>query len=427
MPALLFCALSGHQGGADKAAGFAGGGNPNTTRKRNMRELRRQLLGYADHLTQLRRAFHRHPERGLEEYWTAEAIESELDYLGIEHQRIGATGVLGTIKGAAEGRVVALRADIDGLPVQELNDIPYRSENDGVMHACGHDSHIASLLGAAWALAARRQEFAGEVRLIFQPAEEIGRGAENFVAAGVLSDAVRVFGLHAASDLPTGTIGISQGVSLAAVDLFDIQVHGKGAHVSRPHLGADALYAASQIVVGLQAAVARLSDPLVPYVVGIGTLNSGTTYNAVPETAHISGTTRTLSAEHRSRARADVTRISELTARAYGARAEVKWTDVTPAVINPPELCAEVAESARKLGDLRIVTGDSVSLGGDNFAELQQEAPGVYVYLGTADPDRPDTQNSHHNGNFDLDESALPIGAALYAQYALDALAGVDR
>ncbi|RTE50939.1 M20 family metallopeptidase [Actinobaculum sp. 352] len=392
-----------------------------------MSELRRQLLGYADHMTQLRRTFHEHPERGLEEYWTAGAIESELDELGIEHRRVGATGVLGTIRGANEGPTVALRADIDGLPVQELNDVPYRSLNDGVMHACGHDSHIAALLGAAWALMSRRQDFAGEIRLIFQPAEEIGRGAEDFVAAGVLSDAVRVLGLHAASDLPTGTIGISRGVSLAAVDLFDIDIQGKGAHVSRPHLGADALYVASQIVVGLQAAVSRLSDPRVPYVVGIGTLSAGTTYNAVPETAHISGTTRTLSAEQRARARADVTRISKLCAEAYGARAEVTWTDITPAVVNPAELCAEVAESANRLGGIRVVTGESVSLGGDNFAELQEQVPGVYVYLGTGDPNRPETQNSHHNGNFDIDEAALPIGAALYAQYALDALAGVAR
>lgn len=375
-----------------------------------------------EYLTCLRRAFHQHPELALQEHWTVGTIERELDRFGVPHERVGATGILGLITGTGAGPgkgVIALRADMDGLPVQETNDVPYRSTIDGVMHACGHDSHITSLLGAAKVLQESRDQFGGTIKLIFQPAEETGFGALDFVHAGVLDDAQRTFGLHAASDLPTGTVAAVPGLNFAAVDHFRIVIHGKGAHVSRPHLGADALYIAASIVTQIQALVARRTNPVEPVVIGVGSLHSGTTYNALAETAEFEGTTRTITAESRADAKARVIRLAEDAAANFGATAEIHWREVTPPVINPPAITDEVADVARALDEqITVITERPLSLGGDNFAELQARVPGVYAYLGTRNPDLPNTQNSHHNGNFDLDEAALPIGAALYADYA---------
>lgn len=385
-----------------------------------MTTLSEQLHNEHAYLTNLRRTFHQHPELGLQEFWTAERIEQELDVLGIAHQRVGATGVLGLIEGQRAGNgSIALRADIDGLPVQETGDVPYRSRNDGVMHACGHDSHIAVLLGAAKVLQGARGSFGGQIKLIFQPAEEIGYGALDFIDDGVLDSVERTFGMHAASDLPTGTLAAVEGLNFAAVDHFTITVRGKGAHVSRPNLGADALYIASSIVVAVQALVARRTNPVEPVVIGIGKFHAGTTYNALAETAEIEGTTRTVTAATRVQVHEDIINLARQTASVFGAEIDVAWRELTPAVINPADVTAEVAAVARTIAGAVVVTERPYSLGGDNFAELQQRVPGVYAYFGTGNPDVPNTQNSHHNGNFDLDEAALPVAASLYAEYAL--------
>lgn len=385
-----------------------------------MTTLSEQLHNEHAYLTNLRRTFHQHPELGLQEFWTAERIEQELDVLGIAHQRVGATGVLGLIEGQRAGNgSIALRADIDGLPVQETGDVPYRSRNDGVMHACGHDSHIAVLLGAAKVLQGARGSFGGQIKLIFQPAEEIGYGALDFIDDGVLDSVERTFGMHAASDLPTGTLAAVEGLNFAAVDHFTITVRGKGAHVSRPNLGADALYIASSIVVAVQALVARRTNPVEPVVIGIGKFHAGTTYNALAETAEIEGTTRTVTAATRVQVHEDIINLARQAASVFGAEIDVAWRDLTPAVINPADVTAEVAAVARTIAGAVVVTERPYSLGGDNFAELQQRVPGVYAYFGTGNPDVPNTQNSHHNGNFDLDEAALPVAASLYAEYAL--------
>ena len=260
-----------------------------------------------DYIVSIRREFHRHPELSLQEFRTAQRIEEELDKFGIPHTRVGETGVLGILKGEKEnGKVLVLRADIDALPIKETHECAYRSENAGVMHACGHDAHAACLLGAAKILAANRDAFGGEIRLVFQPGEEIGKGAKPFVAAGVLDGAERVFGLHTAYDLEAGTVGLKPGINNAAVDHFRIRVHGKSTHVSTPHLGVDALYIASQIVVAVQGLVTRRTSPTEPVIIGIGKLNAGTTYNAVAAFAEMEGTTRTISQESRDRVRAQV-------------------------------------------------------------------------------------------------------------------------
>lgn len=372
------------------------------------------------YLSSLRQELHRHPELSLEEYHTAEVIERELDCAGIVHKRIGATGVLGILKGEKPGnQAIALRADIDALPIQEQNTIDYQSQTAGKMHACGHDAHIAILLGAAQILAETRSTFGGEVRFLFQPAEEIGKGADDFLAAGVLDGVGRVFGLHVAPDLPIGTVGLKPGLNNAAVDGFKIIVHGKSAHVSAPERGVDALYIASHIVVGLQAQVARCTSPVEPVILGIGTFHSGTTYNALAESAVLEGTTRTISPASRIKARKQVIATAEGIAALYGGTAEVIWDDITSAVINNPDSAAEVkALVEENRPDLTVKTDRALFLSGDNFAEFLIQTPGMYAYLGTSNASRPETQNPIHSSQFELDEAALEIGAWLHTAYA---------
>lgn len=385
---------------------------------------KQELSAKRDELITLRREFHAYPELSLREFRTARRIEEELNRLNIPHSRVGETGVLGILRGTGTGSgTVALRSDIDALPIQETNPVNYRSQTDGIMHACGHDAHIACLLGAAQLLAAHRGDFGGEVRLIFQPAEEIGAGAKQFISVNALEGVDRVFGLHTAYDLPAGTVGLKPGLNNAAVDHFKITVHGKAAHVSTPQKGVDALYIASQTVVSLQALVTRRISPLEPVIIGVGKLNAGTTYNALAERAELEGTTRTTSLEMREQVRSWVTETTQRTAELYGGTADIVWTDFAAPLFNDSTACQEAAKVAEYL-DAPVTLNRALSLSGDDFAEFLLKTPGVYAYLGTGNIEKPQTLNSNHNGNFDIDEETLTLGAGLYAGYALLTLKG---
>lgn len=380
---------------------------------------RAQSLG--QELTACRRELHAHPELAMEEHYTAQWIEAQLNRWQIPHRRVGATGVLGILRGTRPGgHTVGLRADIDALPIQELNQVSYRSQTDGVMHACGHDAHTACLLGAARLLAEQLEHFGGEIRLIFQPGEEVGLGAFDFIEAGALEGVERVFGLHTAHEIPAGTVSLTPGLNNAAVDQFRILIHGKAAHVSTPQLGADAIYIASHLVVALQALEARCTSPVEPVILGVGKLNAGTTYNALAEEAVLEGTTRTITQATRDWAREKIDQAAAQTAALYGGTAEVVWTGICSALYNDDQVCREAAAAAQAaIPGVRIIRDRPFSLGGDNFAEFNRAVPGAYAYLGTGNPELPGTLNPAHNGYFDIDESTLPIGAALYAAYAL--------
>ena len=380
------------------------------------------------YLSNLRREFHAHPCISREEFWTAERIEAELDAIGItDHERVDGSGVYAVFRGEGKGeRTITLRADTDALPIQEVNtDLPYCSREAGKMHACGHDGHTAALLGAAKLLYAHKSEFGGEVRLVFQHAEEVGYGAKKFIQAGLLEGSGRVFGLHVAPDLQVGTVGVKPGPNNASVDHFTVKIQGKAAHVSTPHLGVDALYIASQIVVAAQALVTRRTAPADPVIIGIGKLNAGTAYNIVAESAILEGTTRSFTHETRSKVNGELDKLCKDIATLYGGTAQVEWEDFAAPLVNPADICKEVAGVVTDLfGPDALVADRALSCGGDDFSFLQDEVPGVYAYLGTANPAKPDTCRPLHNDRFDIDETALPMAAALHAEYAVRYLTG---
>lgn len=378
---------------------------------------REELIG-------LRRYFHMHPEVSMREFGTAEKIEEELDRLQIPHRRVGETGVLGIIgKEDGAGRTVVLRADMDALRIQDKKIVSYASQTPGVMHACGHDAHTASLLGAAAALKEKEAQLKGQIRLIFQQGEEFGQGARIFLREGFLEGADRVFGIHVASNIPVGSVGISAGPVNASVDHFTINIKGKSAHVSTPHLGVDALYVAAQTVTALQSIVSRHTDPTDTVVVGIGVLQAGDAYNIVAGNARIEGTTRCFTQETRDAVNGRIRAIAEAVAGAHGAEAAVEFEDFTSPLVNDAEVCREVRQvAARIVGEEHVVPRE-ISLGGDDFAEFLLKVPGTYAYVGTGNPEKPDTMAPQHAENYDIDEEGILIAANLYVDYALEILA----
>lgn len=391
-------------------------------------DFKKEAQALAPYLSGLRREFHRHPCVSREEFWTAERIEAELDAIGVtDHQRVDGSGVVARLQGALPGdRVMVLRADTDALSIQEQSShLPYCSREPGKMHACGHDAHTAALLGAAKLLYADRHAFGGQVRFFFQHAEEIGYGAKRFIRAGLLEGAGRVFGIHMAPDLSVGTVGIKPGPNNASVDHFTVTVQGKAAHVSTPHLGVDALYIAGQIVVALQALVTRRTSPVDPVIIGVGKLHAGTSYNIVAESATLEGTTRAFGTQTRTQINRELEALCRSVAQSYGGSVRVEWEDFAAPLVNPPDICREVAQVAAELFGPQAITADrALSCGGDDFGDYQDTVPGVYVFMGSADPDRPETCLPLHSDRFDIDEDALPIMSALHAAYATAYLTG---
>lgn len=386
-------------------------------------DISKEIKNVEDYIIKMRRHFHANPEVSLQEFETCKTIEKELDLMNIPHKRIGETGVFAWIKGTktdGKGKKIALRADIDALNMEDLKDVPYKSKNENVCHACGHDAHTATLLGTAKVLKSLENTFSGEVKLFFQQAEEIGHGAKLFLKENLLDDCYRVFGAHTSSKLKKGEVALVEGPMCASCDYFKIKVRGKGAHVSTPHLGIDAAYITSQIVVNLQSIVARSTAPLDTVIVGIGVVKTGTQYNIVAEHGEIEGTTRSFIPEIREFTNKRVVEIAEQTAKMYGAEVEVIFLDYASPLINREIAVAEVTEIAKKfIAEENIIKNYSKALGADDFAEFLNVTEGMYAFIGTANDD-PDTKRSFHHGLVNIDESALAISCELYVRYALE-------
>lgn len=374
-----------------------------------------------DYVISLRREFHKNPEASFKEFNTSKRIKEELDKMGIEYVPCASTGVVATIKGNHPGKTVALRGDIDALSVQELNNMDYKSQIPGMMHACGHDGHTSMLLGAAKILCALKDKIHGTVKLFFQPAEEIGEGARAMIKEGAMDNVDSVFGIHLWSNIDAGKISVEAGPRMASADWFNIKVTGKGGHGSAPHECVDALVVASSIVTNLQNIVSRQVNPLDPLVLSIGMLNAGSRFNVIAENAYMEGTTRCFNLELRKELPNMMENIITNIANGYGAKASLEYNFLLPPTINDAK-CSAIAENASSeiVGKNNVIKFEKVT-GSEDFSFYLEKAPGALAFVGCRNEEKCACY-SHHSGNFNIDEDALEIGTKLYVKYALDYL-----
>lgn len=379
----------------------------------------------ADRIVGWRRHFHANPERSGEEEQTARYVAIVLRELGLAPQEcVGGTWGLVADIDAGTGPAIALRADMDALPVAEENDVDYRSQNEGVMHACGHDAHMAMLLGAAALLVEQRQQMKQPVRLIFQPSEELHPGgAQPMVAAGVLENVGCIFGLHVWAGLPSGTLGTRCGPFMASPDNLKIVVHGKGGHAAMPQQCIDPIVIAAQVILGLQTVVSRSLSLAEQGVVSVTRVHGGTASNVIPPSVEMAGTIRTLEEHVRHTVHARVRAVAEGIAEAHGGSVEVAISSGYPALVNDAAMVETALAAARRVG---FAEGDLLTLppqgGGEDFAYFAQQVPGAFLFLGAQNEDV-GACFPHHHPRFNIDEAALPRGAALLAQIALDGAA----
>ena len=372
----------------------------------------------APELIELRRYFHQHPELSREEHLTTQKIRDILTDLEVEITDLNLeTGVCGRIS-SGEGKIVALRADIDALPLQEKTGLPFASRTEGCMHACGHDSHITWLLGAAMILTRMKAKYAGEIRLIFQPAEERTSGAKDVINAGVLEGVNMIFGAHNKPDLPAGTVGIAPGYLMASVGGFKITITGRGGHGAIPHLTQDPMPVAGAILTGLQSIVARNVDPLESAVISVGTITGGTAGNIIPAEVTITGTVRAYSPEVQALVTRRLHTLASATARAFDCTAECTGPEFRlPPVNNDPEATRIARTSTEKiLGSDSVVDATPV-LASEDFSLYQERTPGCFMWMGSDSPDK-----GWHHPEFTVNEDCLYVGAAVLAAAALEAL-----
>ncbi|MFC1694036.1 M20 family metallopeptidase [Candidatus Latescibacterota bacterium] len=363
----------------------------------------------------IRHDIHKHPETAYKEVRTTEVVERFLDDIGVSHERCTETGVTALI-GKREGKVVGLRSELDALPMPDKSGLPYASVHDGTAHACGHDGHIAILLGTAWVLKQLEDELPGKVKLIWQPAEEGGAGAEKMIRHGVLKSPSpeAVFALHGWPTLPVGKAAYRFGSALAAVDNFKIVVKGRGSHGALPHAGIDPITIAARIIEGLQLICSRMIDTLKPSVITVGTIHGGTVENVIPDEVTMTGTIRTLDHDTRLKIPGLMKRMAVETAHASGGDAEFINTAGYPPTINEESATAFARDTLTDiLGAENVVEISEPVMGGEDFAYYLEKIPGTFLRLGVGD--RP----SLHNSSYDFNDEAIPFGIRIMAGIAV--------
>ncbi len=374
-----------------------------------------------------RRYLHQHPELGMQETATAQFVATRLTALGIPMTTgVANTGVVGLLEGGHPGKTILLRADMDALPIDELNDVPYKSQTPGVMHACGHDAHTAMLLSVAALLKARQAALHGTVKFVFQPAEESVGGAEPMIAAGVMENphVDAAFGIHIGQDLPVGTIGVCNGPSNAAVDEARITIKGVGGHAARPHVAVDPILIAGQCIVALQTLVSREVNPLRSAVVTVGALHAGTVSNIIPEECELRVTIRTTDEVTRKLMAERIPALVAGIATAMQGSAETEYISGYPVLVNDVAMTDLVREVAREIVGPEKVLERETGMGAEDMAYFLQAVPGCFFRVGSRNPDL-GLIYGHHHPRFDIDdEQALPIGVAMLTTVALRFLNG---
>lgn len=383
----------------------------------------------SDELTAIRRDLHAHPELGFQELRTAGVVAQKLGELGYEVVTgVGKTGVVGILgSGREDERTVLLRFDMDALPIEEANDVPYRSQTPGVMHACGHDAHVAIGLGVATVLAKHRDTFPGTIKLMFQPAEEGLGGARAMIDDGVLTgpDVDVALGLHVSSTHELGTAVVRSGAMMAAADAFEIVVRGRGGHAAHPEQTIDAVVVAAQIVVALQTIVARNINPEETGVVTVGSLHAGEAGNVIAEEATLRGSIRSFSQEVRELLHRRIHEVATGMAVALGARAEVNIRLGVDPTVNAAAPTGVVHEAAAAVLGADQINTTYRTTGGEDFSAVLAAVPGNFFFLGARNDER-ELNYPHHNPRFDIDESCLPLGVAILCDAAVRCLQGQD-
>ncbi len=388
----------------------------------NLDKIRSDIQALQPQLIAIRRQLHQHPELGFQEQLTAAVITNKLTEWGIPHQSgIAKTGVVAIIQGRKTSfrlRTLAIRADMDALPIQELNDVPYKSRHDGLMHACGHDGHTAIALLTAYYLSQHQNDFAGTVKIIFQPAEEGPGGAKPMIAAGVLTnpDVDAIIGLHLWNNLPLGTIGVRSGALMAAVETFSLKIQGKGGHGAMPHQTVDAVVVGAQIVNALQTIVSRNVNPIDSAVVTVGEFHAGKTCNVIADTAMMTGTVRYFNTDLDNFFRDRIDTIVAGICAVHGATYHLDYIKFYPPLINDEKMTNLVRSVATDLVETPLgVVPECQTMGGEDMSFFLHQVPGCYFFVGSANPDR-SLAYPHHHPRFDFDETALTTGVEMFVR-----------
>ncbi|WP_318505346.1 M20 family metallopeptidase [Bacillus sp. T3] len=376
-----------------------------------------QLQNYYSEMVSIRRYLHQHPELSFQEKNTAKFIQSYYEQLGISVEgNIGGNGVVARIVGSKKGKTVALRADFDALPIQDEKDVPYRSLIPGVMHACGHDGHTATLLVLAKVLHQMRDELVGTYVMIHQHAEEYAPGgAKSMIEDGCLAEVDVIFGTHLWATVPTGTIQTRVGPIMAAADRFEITVHGKGGHGAHPHTTKDAIVTASQLVINLQQIVSRNIDPIESAVVSIGSFVADNAFNVIADKAKLVGTVRTFNESLRTQIEQNINQITKGTCLTNDSAYEYMYEQGYPAVVNHPAQTQFLMECAQDVPEVNVVEETAPQMGGEDFAYYLQHVKGTFFFTGAGGADA----YPHHHPKFDIDERAMLIAARTLGSVAI--------
>jgi len=370
-----------------------------------------------DEMTEWRRDIHQHPELKFEENRTSDLVAAKLEEFGIEiHRGLAKTGVVGTIRNG-DGPSIGLRADMDALPLEEKNTFKHASSNPGKMHACGHDGHTAMLLGAAKHLAASKN-FKGTVNLIFQPAEEGGGGGELMIKEGLFKmfPVDSVYGLHNWPGMPAGTFGVGSGPIMAAADMFDLTINGRGGHAALPDQCIDPIVVASQVVSALQTITSRNTHPVDSVVISVTQIHAGDAYNVIPDSVRMHGTVRTFQTETRDKIPSSMLRVAEGVCAAYGTTCELNYMSGYPATINSvPETEISAKAVVDLLGEDKIILNPTPSMGAEDFSYMLEARPGCYVWLGIG-PGKGEAGCMLHSSRYDFNDDVLPTGASYWVK-----------
>ena len=371
-------------------------------------------------IIETRRDIHKHPELSFQEHRTSELVAKQLEDLGLNVERnIGKTGVVGILEGITPGKTIALRADMDALPIQETGDVPYKSIHDGVMHACGHDAHTAMLLGAAEVLSKNQHNIKGTIKFIFQPAEEGYGGAQFMIDDGAIDNVDEIYGLHVWNYQESGTVGVQSGPVMAAADIFTITIKGVGGHGATPQGTVDCVVVSSYLIQAIQTIISRNTNPLENTVITVGQINGGYNFNIIADKIVLKGTTRAYTEDNRELIKCRLNEIIKGTETMFGAKIKLDYKDGYPPVINNAKVTDNLYNIARSIVGDNVIS-PYLSMGGEDFSYFSNKIPGCFFFLGTAPKDREPMSTPQHCSHFDIDEDAMLIGTSIFVQTALE-------